>query len=152
MKRSNNARGIFIMSVSCWDMEKWRCSHNCRRTKAIASAKVGRVLRYHAVLRTQVAPFSISRWARQRDDRVEAQQRRGGAGNGAIIPLALRFHPQMRPRFFKRHFHGPAPDKPGQHLRRGMLQIGRQQGLRFEALLCGSRIRTQRMATGGFPV
>ena len=32
----------------------------------------------------------------QRDDRVEAQQRWGGAGNSAIIPLALRFHPQMR--------------------------------------------------------
>ena len=37
--------------------------HNCRRTKAIASAKVGRVLPYHAVLRTQVAPFAISSWA-----------------------------------------------------------------------------------------
>ena len=59
--------------------------------------------------------------SRQRDDRVEAQQRRGGARNRAIIPLALRFHPEMRPRFFKRHFHGPATDKPGQHLRRRML-------------------------------
>ena len=30
----------------------------------------------------------------QRDDGVEAQQRRGGASNRAVIPLALRFHPQ----------------------------------------------------------
>ena len=47
MKRSNNAQGIFIMSVSWWDMDKWRCSHHRWRTKASASEKVGRVLRYH---------------------------------------------------------------------------------------------------------
>ena len=41
---------------------------------------------------------------RQCDDRVEAQQRWGGASNGALTPLALRFHPQMRPRFLKRYF------------------------------------------------
>ena len=51
------------MSVSCWDVEKWRCSHNSRRTQAIASENVGRVLPYHAVLRTQVVLFSISRGA-----------------------------------------------------------------------------------------
>src|SRR2546422_4429775 len=44
--------------------------------------------------------------------RSEAQQRWGGADNGAITPLALRFHPQMRPRFLKRYFQGPALD-PG---------------------------------------
>ena len=81
----------------------------------------------------------------QRDNRIEAQQRWGGAGNGAIIPLTLRFHPQMRPYFFKRHFHRPATDKPGQHLLRGMTEIGRQQGLRFAGLL---RISEQGPAEG----
>ena len=44
-------------------MEKCLGSHNGRRTKAIASANVGWVLRYHAVLRMQGAPCSISSWA-----------------------------------------------------------------------------------------
>ena len=63
MKRSSNARGTLIISVSCGDVEKWRCSHKCRRTKAIASENVGRVLSYQAALRTHVTPFSISRCA-----------------------------------------------------------------------------------------
>ena len=71
----------------------------------------------------------------QRNDRVEAQQRRGRTGDGPIIPLALRFHPQVGPRFFKCHFHRPATNNPRQHLLAGMLQIGRQQRLRFEARL-----------------
>src|SRR5262245_42164435 len=49
----------------------------------------------------------------QCDNRVEAQQRWRRASNGALIPLALCFHAQMPPRFFKRHFHPPATDKPG---------------------------------------
>ena len=88
-------------------------------------------------------------WRQERrsqcNDRLQAQQRRGRAGNGAIIPLALRFHPQRRPRFFKRDFHGPATDKPGQHLLRRMLQISRQQGLRFETLV---RVSNQDPADG----
>jgi alkylation response protein AidB-like acyl-CoA dehydrogenase len=63
VKRSSNARGILIRAVSWWDVEKWMCSHKCRRTQAIASENVGRVLSYQAVLRTQVSPFSISRGA-----------------------------------------------------------------------------------------
>jgi hypothetical protein len=62
----------------------------------------------------------------------------------------LRFHPQMGPRFFKRHFHRPATHKPGQHLLAGMRQIRRQQGLGFEALV---RVANQdpAEATGGLP-
>jgi hypothetical protein len=47
----------------------------------------------------------------------------------------LRCHPQMRPRFFPRDFHRPATHKPGQYLFAGLLQMGRQQGLGFEALV-----------------
>ena len=88
----------------------------------------------------------------QRHERVEAQQRRGSTGNRTLIPLALRLQPQMGPRFFKRHFHRPAPDKPGQYLCRHMLQIGRQQGLRFEAFVRVSDQHPAERATGGFPV
>ena len=61
---------------------------------------------------------------RQCDERVEAQQRRGGASNRTRMPLVLRFHPQMRPRFFQRHFQRPVTDKPGQPLRRRIRQPG----------------------------
>src|SRR6266850_2892023 len=71
----------------------------------------------------------------QRDDRIQAQQGRCRAGNGTIIPLARRFHPQMGSCFLTRHFHGPATDKPGQHRRRGMIEMRRQQGLWVEILL-----------------
>src|SRR5262245_8110385 len=79
--------------------------------------------------------FFAQQMRSQCNDRVEAQQRRSGTGNSLIIPLALRFHPQMGPRFFPRDFHRPATHKPGQYLCAGLLQIGRQQGLWFEALL-----------------
>jgi len=49
----------------------------------------------------------------QRDDRIEAQQRWGGAGHGSRMPLALRLQAQMRPCVFQRDFYGPATDKPG---------------------------------------
>ena len=51
----------------------------------------------------------------------------------------------MSPRFFKGHFHRPATHKPGQHLRAGILQIGRQQGLWFKARL---RVTNQDPADG----
>ena len=86
----------------------------------------------------------------QRHDRVEAQQRRGGASHRAIMPLALRLPPQRRSCFFTRPFHRPAPDTPGQYLLRGIIQIGRQQGRRFEACV---RVSDQSPAEGdrGFP-
>jgi hypothetical protein len=60
----------------------------------------------------------------QRDDRLEAQQRWGGSGNGSRILPALRLQAQMRPRFFQRDFYGPATDKPGQDLLRCLVQVG----------------------------
>ncbi len=48
----------------------------------------------------------------QGDDRIQTQQGRRSAGDGAIIPLTLRFHPQVSSGFFKRHFHRPTTYKP----------------------------------------
>ena len=72
------------------------------------------------------------------------------SGQSLSIPLALRLHTQMRPRFFKRDFHGPATDKPGQPRLRGMAQGGRQQGLWLKTLV---RIANQHPAEqqGGSP-
>ena len=72
---------------------------------------------------------------RQGDDRIQAQQGRCRARDGPIIPLALRFHPQMSSRFFKRHFHRPATPKPRHDLLGRLIEVGRPQHLRFEPLL-----------------
>ena len=138
------------MSVSCWDVETWIWSHNCRRTQAIASTNVGCVLPYHAVLRTQVSSFFDQQMRGQCNDRIEAHQRRGGTGNGPRIPLALRFHPQMRPRFF--HVTSMVQRRTNQvSICAGVCSRwvdSKACGLQCS---CGSRIRTQRMATGGLP-
>jgi hypothetical protein len=73
---------------------------------------------------------------RQRHDRGEAQPRRSRTGDGPIIPLVLRCHPQMGSRCVTCHFHRPAPTTPRQHLLAGMLRMGRQQRLR-----CAARLR-----------
>ena len=59
----------------------------------------------------------------QRDDRMRLNNA-GVVRHSSRIPLALRLHAQMHPGFFKRHFHGPATDQPGQDLLRCMVQVG----------------------------
>jgi hypothetical protein len=63
-----------------------------------------------------------------RDDRIAAQQRWGGAGHGARMPLARRLQAPMRPRFFPRDVYGPAADPPGPDRLGWMVQVGRPQG------------------------
>src|SRR5215217_3117327 len=63
-----------------------------------------------------------------RDDRIAAQQRWGGAGHGARMPLARRLQAPMRPRFFPRDVYGPAADPPGPDRLGWMGQVGRPQG------------------------
>ena len=60
----------------------------------------------------QAFPLFDQQMSDQRHDRIEAQQRRGAAGNRLIIPLPLRLESQMGTGFFKRDFDGPALDKP----------------------------------------
>ena len=68
-------------------------------------------------------------------DRIEAQQRRGTAGNRLIIPLPLRLQSQRDSCFFKRDFDGPALEKPIQELLGLMFHLGREHGLGIKLLL-----------------
>jgi len=45
------------------DIAKWQALHNSRLTTAMASAKVGRGLAYHAAVRTARAPTLSRPWA-----------------------------------------------------------------------------------------
>ena len=67
----------------------------------------------------------------QRHEREQSQKHRGRPRNRQVAPLSLRFHPQMRPRFFEGDFHPPTPHKPGQDLQRRMVDMGRKKGLRI---------------------
>ncbi len=49
-------------------------------------------------------------------ERKYPQKSGGGAHNGQIRPLALRFHAQMRAHLMKGDFHRPTHDKPVQDL------------------------------------
>src|SRR5437868_1304712 len=50
-----------------------------------------------------------------------------GPRNRQVTPLSLSFYPEMRPRFFKGHFHPPTAHEPTQHLLRRMKEVGREQ-------------------------
>lgn len=67
----------------------------------------------------------------QRDHREQSEERRRRSSNRQIASLALSFYFQMNPRLYEGHFHSPAPNEPTQDLQRRMIEIGRQQGLRF---------------------
>src|SRR5829696_1047952 len=71
----------------------------------------------------------------QGDERKQGQDNRGRPRDRQVTPLPLRLHPEMRPRFFKRHFHPPAPDKPPQDLLRRVADLGREKGLRLKLAL-----------------
>jgi len=81
----------------------------------------------------------------QSDDREQPKQGRSRASNGQIRPLPLRFDPEMRADFVKRHFHLPALHEPGHYLCRGQRQICTQQCLRAEFIL---RVPNQHPADG----
>src|ERR1044071_128826 len=71
----------------------------------------------------------------QRHHRKHPQQYRRCSLYRYIIPLSLRLDSQVRSRFFKGHFHPPAPHKPLQDLLRFMLAIRTHQSLRLELAL-----------------
>jgi Integrase core domain len=49
------------------------------------------------------------------DEREEAQEDGGGAGDGPVGPLALGLQTKMRPTFFNRDLDRPPHDDPRQH-------------------------------------
>ncbi len=63
----------------------------------------------------------------------EAQQGRSGAENRLVRPLRVpsgwSFHAQIGAHRLKGHFHGPAPQVPGQEQGRREGGVGTEQGL-----------------------
>src|SRR5215813_11544472 len=62
---------------------------------------------------------------KQRDQRKQRKQARGGTRNGQLVPLALRLHPQMFTRFFKGHLDRPAHHYPLEYLFGRGVEFGR---------------------------
>ena len=72
------------------------------------------------------------RIGQQSHQREQTQQGRRGAKDGPIRPLALGLHAEMIPDFVEGDFQLPAHHEPFQDLLRFFVQVGTQQGLRFE--------------------
>jgi hypothetical protein len=138
------------MSISCWDIAQARCSPTCRRTKARASAHVGRVGGGHARLRTPVAPGGISSWAvtvmlddRRHNPGVVRPIARAGHWRGVALPPGARAAAHVTAR-----------------VQRRTPQVSRCAGVcsRFVDHTAGgvtapwgARLSTQRRGTGGWP-
>jgi hypothetical protein len=86
----------------------------------------------------------------QCDDRIEAQQRRGGSSHGSRMPLALRLQAQMRPRFLTRDFQGPATDHQVRICSGVWLRVVDNKACGSKHFW-GSRMSTQRSRMGGLP-
>ena len=91
-----------------------------------------------------------------RDQREQSKQRRGGATDGQVRPLALSLDAEMSSGLLEAPtcggypFELPAQDEPGEDLRRVRVLIRAAQGSGGEGAL-GSRISTQRSGAAGMP-
>src|SRR5947209_12780483 len=70
--------------------------------------------------------------SKDRDQRKEREQGRGGAQDGKISPLTLRLHAQMSTDLMKSDFHLPSQNKPLQDGLGPSLLIGAQECLGIE--------------------
>ena len=147
------------MSGSVADVEKPSdASHRWRRTRAMASTKVGRRFVVPGGLALGHGVSFLQRVGGQCGPGEEPQQDRRGAGDGQVGPLALGLHAQVGPHLLKEpapylirgDLQLPAQDKPFQDLGRVRRWVGAQQGLGGEGAL-GIAVSTQRMRTGGLP-
>ncbi len=75
--------------------------------------------------------------SKNRDQRKEREQRRGGAQDGKVGPLPLRLHAQMSAYLMKGHFHLPSQNKPFQDGLGLSLLISAQKRLGIELPLAG---------------
>ena len=66
------------------------------------------------------------------DERVETKQRRGGAQNCAVGPLALSFDAEMCASVLEGDLKLPAGDEPLEEIDGSGVEIGREEGLRLE--------------------
>ncbi len=79
------------------------------------------------------------------NQREQAKQRRGGAHDREVGPLPLGFDAQMGTSFLKGDFHLPARDEPLEDIDGGGVEIGAEEGLRWEFT---ARIAHQQPANG----
>ncbi len=85
-------------------------------------------------------------------NRKQAQEDRGGAGNGFIRPLTLGFQAQMLSDVAESRFHLPTTYEKGQDFFWVERQIRGQKRFAWGSNLPRtSRIRTSRMGTAGKP-
>ena len=68
----------------------------------------------------------------QGDEGEQAEQRRGGALDSGIGPLALSFHAEMSASFLEGDFELPTRDEPVKHVAWCNVEIGGEKGLGFE--------------------
>ena len=66
------------------------------------------------------------------DEREYAKQRRGGAQNGEVGPLALSFDAEMSAGVLEGDLKLPAGDKPLEDIDGSGVEIGTEEGLRHE--------------------
>ena len=87
MRRLNRGTGTFATSVSDRDVDKGsEASHRCRRTRAMASMKVGSHLSYHAHERGG-ADFSCCS-----NPATSATQENSPSSSGVVRAIALSDH------------------------------------------------------------
>ena len=84
------------------------------------------------------------------DEREQAKQRRGGAQNGEVGPLALSFDAEMGAAFLEGDLQLPARDEPLEDIDGSGVEIGAEEGLRWSSP-SGSRTSSHRIGTGGKP-
>src|SRR5580765_3656675 len=84
------------------------------------------------------------------DERVETKQRRGGAQNCEVGPLALSFDAEMGARVLEGDLQLPAGDEPLEDIDGSGVEIGTEEGLGWSSPR-GSRTSSHRMGTEGKP-
>jgi len=129
---SRSAGQSFCMFDAGWDMAKPCSRQNLRRTAASVSEKVGRRLRYQALVETAWRACGVS-CAASKVTRENRPSRQGVVRAMALYrPLALRLHPEVVAHLAERGLQLPALDKPAQDLHGILGGVGAQQGLRVE--------------------
>ena len=107
------------MSGSATDSEKPSdAGHRWRRTRVMASTKVGDGLSYQAALRRVMGWRFCNAWAARVVQENSPSRTGVGAGNGQVGPLALGLHAQVGAHLLKGDLQLPAQDKPFQDLGR----------------------------------
>ena len=146
-------RGTLISSGSRSDVVIVPCcAQMYLLTRAMASAKVGLVLAYHAVARGTTPPCRSIRTSAARVTTLNSPAKAGGgARDGLIGPLALGLHTQVSPQFLKGHLDLPAQHIPPQYPQRFRLGIGAKQCARFETLPEVFDHKPNAMGTRGLP-